>query len=157
MEKSEIQPEYRSISCELQGLARMVKDQFGNGETENAGFGETTLSTNSTHLFERGRFYNEYSVRRNEKLKRKKGERGNESNTGHNLGVTIESSKRRDSKKLESLRKSVCTAYSAERSETQTPRYMLRSMSNENKKPPLAVNNYVGTEKKVAARRVRSI
>ena len=139
----------------------MVRDKLGNGETETAGFGETSLSAISTPLFERGRFYDEYTARRNERLKRKKSETGNESNTGHHLGVTVESSKRRDSKKLDSLRKSVSAAYSVERSETQTPRYLLRSMSKENKKPPLAVNNYkssvIGTEKKAAARRVRRI
>ena len=139
----------------------MVRDKLGNGETETAGFGETSLSANSTPLFERGRFYDEYTARRNERLKRKKGETGNESKTGHHLGVTVESSKRRDSKKLDSLRKSVSAAYSVERSETQTPRYLLRSMSKENKKPPLAVNNYkspvIGTEKKAAARRVGRI
>ncbi|XWS20853.1 hypothetical protein CRYUN_Cryun30bG0004500 [Craigia yunnanensis] len=157
IEESEIRPEYRSITCELQALARMVRDELGNGETAKAGFGETNLSVNST-LFERGRFYDEYSARRNERLKRKKGETGNESKTGHHLGVTVESSKRRDTKKLESLRKSMSAAYSVERSEIQTPRYLLRSMSKENKKPPLAVNNYkssvIGTEKKTAAGRV---
>ncbi|XWS24592.1 hypothetical protein CRYUN_Cryun28dG0116300 [Craigia yunnanensis] len=161
IEESEIRPEYRSISCELRALARMVGDELGNGETVNAVFGETSLSANSTPLFERGRFYDEYSARRNERLKMKKGETGNESKTGHHLGVTVESSKRRDSKKLESLRKSVSDAYSVERSETQTPRYLLRSMSKENKKPPLAVNIYkssvIGTEKKDAARRVRRV
>ncbi|XWS26004.1 hypothetical protein CRYUN_Cryun27aG0116500 [Craigia yunnanensis] len=161
IEESEIRPEYRSISCELRALARMVRDELGNGETENAGFGETSLSAISTPLFERGRFYDEYTARRNERLKRKKSETGNESKTGQHLGVTVESSKRRDAKKLESLRKSVSAAYSAERSEIQTPRYLLRSMSKENKKPPLAVNNYkssvIGTEKKTAARRVRRV
>lgn len=146
----------------------MVKDELGNGETENVGVGlggETiSLSANSTPLFERGRFYDEYSARRNERLKRKKGETGNEPKTGYNLGlgVTVESSKRRESKKLESLRKSVSAAYSVERSEMiQTPRYHLRSMSKENKKPPLAAANIsysaLGTEKKAATRRVRRV
>ncbi|XVF35836.1 hypothetical protein REPUB_Repub19eG0005300 [Reevesia pubescens] len=161
IEESEIRPEYRSISCDLRALARMVRDELGNGETKKAGFGETSLSINSTPLFERGRFYDEYSARRNDRLKRKKGETGTESKTVHHLGVTVESSKRRDSKKLESLRKSVSAAYSIERNETQTPRYLLRSMSKENKKPPLAVNNFkssvIGTEKKAAARSVRRV
>ncbi|XP_022772567.1 uncharacterized protein LOC111315244 isoform X2 [Durio zibethinus] len=161
IEDSEIRPEYRSISCELHALARMVGNELGNGETENAGFGETSLNANSTPLFERGRFYDEYSARRNERLKRKKGEKGNEAKTGHHLGVTVDSSKRRDSKKLENLRKSVSAVYSMERSEIQAPRYLLRSMSKENKKPPLAVNHnkstVTGTEKKIAARRVRRV
>ncbi|XP_039052844.1 uncharacterized protein LOC120194661 isoform X2 [Hibiscus syriacus] len=163
-EEYEIRPEYLSISSELRALARMVKCEIGNAETENAGFGETSLGTNPTTLFERGRFYEEYSARRNERLKRRKGETGTESKSGHHpgLGVTIESSKRTQSKKLESLRKSVSAAYSVEGSEIQTPRYSLRSMSKtkDNKKPPIAVNNYnssvsmIGTASKTTARRV---
>ncbi|XP_021285205.1 uncharacterized protein LOC110417272 [Herrania umbratica] len=160
VEESEIRPEYRSISCELRALAKMVRDELGNGEPEKAGFGETSLSANSTPLFERGRFYDEYAARRNERLKRKKGgETGDDSKAGRHLGVTIESSKRRDSKKLESLRKSVSAAYSAEMNETRTPRYLLRSMSKENKKPPLAVNSdkssVIGSERKTGTRRVK--
>ncbi|MBA0556000.1 hypothetical protein Golob_026143 [Gossypium lobatum] len=144
IEESEIRPEYRSISCELRVLARTVKDELGNGETEAAGLGKKTVLsvTNSCPVFERGRFYEEYSARRNERLKRKKGETQNESKNGHHLGVTVESSKRRGpSKKLESLRKSV---------EIQTPRYLLRSMNKENKKPPLPVS-VTATQKKTRA------
>ncbi|XVE69616.1 hypothetical protein DITRI_Ditri10aG0004400 [Diplodiscus trichospermus] len=159
IEDSEIRPEYRSISCELRALARMVRDELGHGETENSSFGEASLSTNCTPLFERGRFYDEYSARRNERLRKKKCETGFESKTTYNLGVTVESSKRRESKKLESLRKSVSAAYSVERSEIQTPRYLLRSMTKENKKPPLVANkmSVLGTEKKTATRRVRKV
>ncbi|GMI82432.1 hypothetical protein like AT5G42330 [Hibiscus trionum] len=163
-EESEIRPEYLSISSELRALAGMVKCEIGNGETENGGFGETSLGANSTSLFERGRFYEEYSARRNERLKRRRGETGTESKSGHNLGlgVTIGSSKRRETKKLGRLRKSVSAAYSAERNEIQTPRYSLRSMSKakDNNKPPLAFNNYkssvsvIGTASKTTARRV---
>ncbi|KAL4333116.1 hypothetical protein GQ457_07G027630 [Hibiscus cannabinus] len=169
-EGSEIRPEYLSISSELRALARMVKCEIGKGETEKAGFDETNVGANSTTLFERGRFYEEYSARRNERLSRRRGETGTESKGGHRLGlgVTIESSKRRESKKHESLKKSVCTAYSVERNEIQAPRYSLRSMSkakdnnNNIKKPPLAVNSYknnssvsaIGTASKSTARRV---
>lgn len=165
MEESDLRPEYHLISCELRALAKMVHDEFGNGDSTNAGVGKS-LSTNSSPLFERGRFYEEYSARRNERLKRKKGgsETGDEGKTTpYNLGVraTVESSKRRDSRKLESLRKSVSAAYSVERSEN--PRYLLRSMSKENKKPPLpfAVNNYeksvLASERKIGARKGRKI
>ncbi|XP_039049643.1 uncharacterized protein LOC120190657 isoform X2 [Hibiscus syriacus] len=165
-EESEIRPEYLSISSELRALARMVKCEIGNGGAENTGFSETSLGANSTTLFERGRFYEEYSARRNERLKRRRGETGTESKSGKHLGlgVAIESSKRIQSKKLESLRKSVSAAYSVERNEIQTPRYSLRSMSktkdDNNKKPPLAVNNYhssvsvIGTASKTTAIRV---
>ncbi|KAK8989100.1 hypothetical protein V6N11_030468 [Hibiscus sabdariffa] len=131
--ESEIRPEYLSISSELRALAGMVKCEIVDGGTENAGF---------------GRFYEEYSARRNERLKRRRGETGTESKSGHHLGVgvTIGSTKRRESKKLESLRKSGSAAYSAKRNEIQTPRYSLRSMSKaqDNKKPPVAVIGTAG-------------
>jgi len=158
MEESDLCPEYQSISWELRALAKMARGEFGNGESSNGGVGRS-LSANSSPLFERGRFYEEYSVRRNERLKRKKGDTGNEVKTPCNLGVTIESSKRRDSKKLESLRKSVSAAYYVERNENS--RYMLRSMNKENKKPPLPVYNYeksvLASERKVTARKARKI
>ncbi|KAJ4849808.1 hypothetical protein Tsubulata_031526 [Turnera subulata] len=170
MEESGLRPEYHSISCELRELAKMVRDEFGNEGPRRTGGGigkGESLSANSTPLFERGRFYEEYSSRRNERLRRKMGQTGEDAVQGkvlatpYNLGVTVESSKRRDSKKLESLRKSVSAAYSVERSETH--RYMLRSMSRENKKPPLSVNNsnfersVLPSERKIGSRRVRKV
>ncbi|KAE8719467.1 group 2 truncated hemoglobin YjbI-like [Hibiscus syriacus] len=150
VEETQIRPEYLSFSCELRALARKVKDELGNEENEKAGSGEETIlrANKSCPVFERGRLYDEYSSRRNERLKRKKGETENEPKTGHqyHLGVTVESSKRRgSSKKLESLRKSAM--------EMETPRYLLRSMNKENKKPPLPVS-VTATQKKTAARRV---
>ncbi|KAL4273671.1 hypothetical protein GQ457_13G019370 [Hibiscus cannabinus] len=146
MEESEIRPEYSSISCELQALARMVKDEIGI-----AGSGEETIlnANKSCPVFERGRLYDEYSARRNERLKRKKGETDKEPKIGHqyHLGVTVESSKRRgSSKNVESLRKSVMET-------PPSPRYLLRSMNKENKKPPVAVS----TQKKRATRRVGKV
>lgn len=155
MEESDPCPEYRTISWELRALARKVQEEFGNGNSTNAGI---SSSVDSSTLFERGRFYEAYSARRNERLKRKKGETGEEGKTSYNLGVTIESSKKRDSKKLENLRKSVSAAYSVDRSENPIPRYSLRSLSKENKKPPLAVNyekSVLPSERKVGARSVR--
>ncbi|EOY27376.1 RING/U-box superfamily protein [Theobroma cacao] len=71
---------------------------------------------------------------------------------------TVESSRKRALKKLESLRKSVTAACSVERNKTQTPRYLLKSMSKENKKPPIAVNNQssvISTGRKPGAKRVK--
>ncbi|KAG5250234.1 Capsid polyprotein [Salix suchowensis] len=127
-EESDPRPEYQSVSWELRALAKMAGGEFGDGESRNGG-AVRSLSANSSPLFERGRYYEEYSARRNERLKRKKGDKGDEVKTP-----------RRDSKRLESLRKSVSAAYSVERNEN--PRYMLRSMNKENKKPPLPVYNY---------------
>lgn len=159
-EEPELRPEYRSISCELRALAKMVRDEFGKEESNNANNGgvSNSLSANSSPVFERGRFYEEYSARRNERLSRKKSEDSrNERKSVYNLGVTVESAKRGStSKKLESLRKSVSAAYSLE---PPTPRYMLRSMSKDSKKPPLATTfgkSVIGSERKVGgARRVR--
>ncbi|KAK9290419.1 hypothetical protein L1049_008588 [Liquidambar formosana] len=109
-------------------------------------------------MFERGsRFYDEYSVRRNERLKRKKIETGDEKKTVYDLGVKVEIAKRRDSKKFESARKSASAIYSLERSEN--PRYMLRS-NKENKKPPMwvtAEKSMGDGERKTGARRVWKI
>ncbi|KAJ6306213.1 hypothetical protein OIU78_021519 [Salix suchowensis] len=90
-------------------------------------------------------------------LKRKKGDTGDDVKTPYNLGVTVKSTKRRDTRKLESTRKSVSDAYLVERNET--PRYLLRSMNKENKKPPLPVYSFeksvLAGERKVATRKVR--
>ncbi|XP_024931018.1 uncharacterized protein LOC107419801 isoform X2 [Ziziphus jujuba] len=160
MAESELRPEYHSISCELRALAKMVQDELGNGETQKAGFATSPSAVYSSSLFERGRFYEEYSARRNERLRRKKGQTGDQGKTTYNLGVTVESGKRSSCRKLESFRKSISAAYSVETT-SETPRYMLRSMSKENKKPPLAAAVYsdkskVGAgERKLGARRVR--
>ncbi|KAJ6411903.1 hypothetical protein OIU85_018674 [Salix viminalis] len=155
-EDSDLRPEYHSISCELRALAKMVRDEFGNGELTNGGVSRS-LSANSSPLFERGRFYEEYSARRNDRLKRKKGDTGDDVKTPYNLGVTVKSTKRRDTRKLESTRKSVSDAYLVERNET--PRYLLRSMNKENKKPPLPVYSFeksvLAGERKLATRKVR--
>ncbi|GMN34782.1 hypothetical protein TIFTF001_004903 [Ficus carica] len=161
VEESELGPEYLTISCELRALAKKVQEELGNGEREEGlnipGAGISTRAGSNSALFERGRFYDEYSARRNERLKRKKGqtgEEGGQKSPCYNLGVTVESAKRSSSKKLGSLRKSISVAYyTAERtSMSETPRYMLRSMSKENKKPPLPV---IAGERKVRAQRVR--
>lgn len=149
------------MSCELRALARMVQEEFGKVDADDMAVGNSSAGS----LFERGRFYEEYSARRNERLRRKKGvnnvmvvDEGNNNNNkakpNRALGVTVESGKKSSSRKLGSLRKSVSAAYSVEVSET--PRYMLRSMTKENKKPPLAAkfdkSATVG-EKKIGARR----
>ncbi|KAJ1427391.1 hypothetical protein SESBI_09641 [Sesbania bispinosa] len=160
----EIRPEYHTISCELRALAKMVRDEFGNAaDSENVTVGNNSCGVKPGVLFERGRFYDEYSARRNERLKRKKGVTVDEGSKAkpahaHALGVTMESGKKTSSRKLGSLRKSVSAAYSVEVSET--PRYMLRSMSKENKKPPLAAKfdkSIIGGEKKMGTRRLGRI
>ncbi|PRQ27339.1 hypothetical protein RchiOBHm_Chr6g0304291 [Rosa chinensis] len=156
MEEPDLRPEYRSISCELRALAKMVGKEFGDEDCEKAG----GVRANSSPLFERGRFYEEYSARRNERLRKKYGGTGEEFKSAfkQKLGVAVESAKRGSgTRKLESIRKSVSAAYSVE-----PPRYMLRSMSKDNKKPPLsqppalysAQKSVIGGGRKTASRRV---
>ncbi|KAF9595595.1 hypothetical protein IFM89_001344 [Coptis chinensis] len=79
---------------------------------------------------------------RNKRLKRKKGVIGQEKKTPYGLGVSMESGKKSNSKRFESVRKSLPSNFSVSRSETPivAPRYSLRSSCKENKKPPLAGN-----------------
>lgn len=158
IDESEIRPEYRSISCELRALTQMVRDELSNADPAQSLFANS-LGTDTVSVFERGRFYDVYSARRNERLKRKKGGGpGEEKKAPYDLGVMVEPAKRREGKKLESLRKSVCAAYSVERNEgTPAPRYLLRSSMKENKKPPLAVSYEKSTagERRIGARRVK--
>ena len=147
VEEPELRPEYQTISRELRDLTKMVQDTLRGSaaasQSENAG----------NPLFERGRLYEEYSARRNERLKRKRGESGVEKQTPSKqyLGVRMESAKRTvEVKKYESARKmttplverrEVATAQRLERREpVTTQRYSLRSSSKENKKPPLAMS-----------------
>ncbi|KAL3505490.1 hypothetical protein ACH5RR_035331 [Cinchona calisaya] len=149
-----LRPEYRTISCELRALAKMVHQEFSSSSSSGWGGDDaglvSSLGGNRSPLFERGRFYDEYSARRNERLKRKKGGEtgydGKKAGGGYDLGVRVESAKRRgeSSKRFESLRKTVpCSTPMNERTNTRasSSRYLLRSStsSKENKKPPLAV------------------
>ncbi|KAM3341550.1 hypothetical protein P3S68_026516 [Capsicum galapagoense] len=161
VEEWELRPEYRTISCELRALAKMVQNKFGN-EDVNAAEDSDSLNAKRSPLFERGRFYEEYSARRNERLRRKKGgDTGDEKKPVYDLGVRVESSKKRGEPKMfQSARKSVVAATPiAERREI--PRYFLRSTaSKENKKPPLPISmdKSVGlSERRTTARRVRKI
>lgn len=165
--ESELRPEYHTISYELRALAKMVQNEFGDPDLGNAAFGSKSsrVSMSRSPLFERGRFYDEYSARRNERLKRKNGDTGDDERkkSAYGLGVKMESAKKRDSKRLEGLRKSVFSTPVMMADRKENPRYMLRSMTKENKKPPLPPVNLEkslgggGGERKTAARRVRKI
>lgn len=136
VEETGIRPEYRSISCELRALAKMVSQEFGDGCLGNISTANGSNS-NRSPLFERGRFYEEYSARRNERLKRKK--TGDEKKpTAYDLGVRVQSAKRRDTKKFESVRRTMPCTPLTEKREAPSSRYSLRSAaSKENKKPPV--------------------
>jgi len=160
VEEWEMRPEYHTISCELRALAKMVQQEIGNGDGGNPGNEEYSLNPRSP-LFERGRLYEEYSARRNERLKRKKC--GEEKAAVYGLGVRVESAKKR---MVQSGRKTVpATPMTVQRGGGgEKPRYMLRSMttSKENKKPSylaMSVEKSVGggEKKKTAVRRSRKI
>lgn len=160
IEESDIRPEYRTISCELRALAKMVHQEFSSRDDDPPLL--NSFCANRSPLFERGRFYEEYSARRNERLKRKKGEAGDETKAGYDLGVRVESAKRRDtnSKRFESLRKTVpCTPMTERTQAPSSSRYLLRSSTiKENKKPPYTVNTEMSSgigEKKIGVRRAR--
>ncbi|KAF5178618.1 hypothetical protein FRX31_031795 [Thalictrum thalictroides] len=158
VEPSEVPSEFISISSNLQALAKMVENEFGNVVGSNT---TTTMNIDPSVVYERGRFYEEYSARRNERLKRKKGVTGQEKKSSpYSLGVTFESGKKRESKKLDSLRKSVPANFSVSQTTESAPRYSLRSSTKENKKPPLPLNiekSVVDSERKIGTRRTRRI
>ncbi|KAL1225077.1 hypothetical protein V5N11_019209 [Cardamine amara subsp. amara] len=161
------QIEYSSISTEIHALAKKVKDEFAEEENRkksrlaSSDSNLESLAANSVPVFERGRFYEEYSAKRNERLRRKRGEEaveggGTVKGTPYNLGVNHEpmTNKRRGTSKkqqqLESIKKTVSMV-------EMTPRYSLRSMTKENKKPPLPLNIAVTAMKSVTTRRGKRI
>ncbi|CAA3010175.1 Hypothetical predicted protein [Olea europaea subsp. europaea] len=154
----DLRPEYRTISCELRSLAKMVHQEFGT--RDYVGFDGDGFNVNSSCLFERGRFYEEYSARRNEMLKRKKGEE--EKKAVYDLGVKVDSSKKSGPKKFESRKKTAAAAMPMlERREAAMHRYSLRGCRNkakENEKPPplpLHGEKSCISERKVGVRKVR--
>ncbi|XP_042506963.1 uncharacterized protein LOC122083279 [Macadamia integrifolia] len=115
----------------------MVGQDFGKHKLGN---------TDSSSLFERGRFHDEYSARRNERLKRKKfGEKREDFRRSSvcNLGGAVESGKKRDLKKHGSVRKSVPANFSIGGGRTENHKYSLRVRSNikanEDKKPSIPI------------------
>ncbi|KAK9071816.1 hypothetical protein SSX86_008245 [Deinandra increscens subsp. villosa] len=143
MEEHELRPEYQAMSCELNALTKMVQDILRGSTTTNQ-------SANASPMFQRGKLYEEYSARRNERLKRKRGESVVEKKTPckQYLGVRrIESAMRSTTevKKFESVRK-MATPLVERRQVAMTQKYSLRSSScKENKKPPLAMSSMGAT------------
>ncbi|KAG6402413.1 hypothetical protein SASPL_134606 [Salvia splendens] len=139
MEQSGLRPEYHTISCELRALAQMVHQELGTKESPSFNDGGA-LGGRRSPLFERGRMYDEYSARRNERLfKRKaKGEvEGYEKKPAYDLGVRVESAKKRvESTKFDSRWQ--------RGGEARTPRYSLRST-----KPPIPMAAALSMEKPV--------
>ncbi|KAF8046091.1 hypothetical protein N665_4037s0004 [Sinapis alba] len=158
--ESNLPMDYSSISSEIHALAKMVEKEFAQEEEKkvvqlksraaaaSASASSLEHMAANSEVFERGRFYDEYSARRNERLRRKKGGGGGEG-TPYNLGVEPMTTKRRGTAK-----KKATTVVSM--AETTAPRYSLRSMK---KPPPLPLNVDVSAMKSFTAttRRVRRI
>ncbi|KAH9613900.1 hypothetical protein KSS87_011117 [Heliosperma pusillum] len=151
MTESEMRPENQAMSFELMALSKMVQDELGTMNAKNY----SSSTGGASHLgpaFERGRFYDEYVARRNERLRKKQIENEvDEPKTAYNLGVKVESSMKKDfKKKTESSRKPVGSAF-VDRS--QHSRYSLRSTVK--KPPPMPVP--MNVEEKITARRTSTV
>ncbi|KAJ0982541.1 hypothetical protein J5N97_010796 [Dioscorea zingiberensis] len=97
------------ISSELLAIAKGAKEDLIS-EDEDIRIAFTPASV----LFERGRLYDLYSARRNDRLKRKKREVADEA-VSEDPAAAVELGKRRNQKKMESLRKSVPADFSVGR------------------------------------------
>lgn len=147
MKESEIRPEYNSISYELRALAQIVQGELGSLSSKSADFEKYSINgrnncrnnEGSQTLFERGRFYEQYSARRNERLRKKQDDPTPSWYPG--LGVKFESCKK----------KSVMNSSSPSGNRTQHPRYALRSMA---KRPPLPLP--ITVDKKMARKTTAS-
>ncbi|CAH1429048.1 unnamed protein product [Lactuca virosa] len=66
-----LRPEYHTISSELKALTKMVQENLrGSTDTKQV----SNAAYRKSSLLERGKLYEEYSARRNKRLKRKRGE-----------------------------------------------------------------------------------
>jgi len=126
-------------------MAKRAKDEFGGDEFKDLGTGgNASLGFKTSPLFERGKFYEVYSARRNERLKRKQMVFEADETVAQDPGIAIELAKRRTAKKAESLRKTVPANFSVSR--MSSLRSSVRS-SKEIKKAAVAAS----CEKKPAA------
>ena len=140
MKESEIRPEYNPMSYELRALAKIVQGELGSWSSNFAEFENYSVNGGNNYrnhvgsqtLFERGRLYEQYSARRNERLRKKQDDPRPVCNPG--LGVKVESGKK----------KSVMIS-SSSGDITQHHRYALRSVA---KRPPLPLP--INVEEKMA-------
>ncbi|GAA0138648.1 hypothetical protein LIER_00353 [Lithospermum erythrorhizon] len=158
-------PSYQTTSCDLRALTKMVH-QDSCKETMDYDYGDN-YNANRSPLFERGRFYEEYARRRNERLKKKKGEKGGsgiqEKKAVYDLGVRTESVKRRgEGKKYETARKGVFPSSPVTQLKeptATTSRYLLRSVTRKENNIKVSSSpfaNGIG-EMKTGAKRGRRI
>ncbi|CAL9113948.1 uncharacterized protein LOC135618223 [Musa acuminata AAA Group] len=104
----------RLVSSELAALVERAKEEFQSCGDAGAAAAVSSGGGCRSPVFERGRFYELYSARRNERLKRKKGEMTEEA-VAEDPGKAVELARRRVPKKAEGVRKSMPADFSVGR------------------------------------------
>uniref|UniRef100_A0A1D1YLV1 Hyccin n=1 Tax=Anthurium amnicola TaxID=1678845 RepID=A0A1D1YLV1_9ARAE len=133
-EESPLLIEYEKISRELRDLTKRGEDDFTNADAlEAIAFRTHLAGRNSSPLFERGRLYEVYSARRNERLKRKMEYTVEEVPARHFAAADAEMGKRRSTRSVEDVRKSVPENLLVGRAAPSSLRSSLRSSSKETK------------------------
>lgn len=137
--------ECEKISRELKALAKSAQDDSASAEALQAiAFATHVAGSNSSLLFERGRLYDVYSARRNERLKRKMEETADEEAPArHDSAADAEvAGKRRSTRRMDSVRKSA-PEYFPVVDRTPSMRSSLRSSTKEGKTSSVLIRSAV--------------
>ncbi|RZR71527.1 hypothetical protein BHM03_00005618 [Ensete ventricosum] len=155
---SPVRPERQLISLDLAAVAEPAEEELGSwGDVYAAATNVSLGASNGSPLFERGRFYQLYSARRNERLKRKKGEIWGGEAVAEDPGVAVELAKRRVSKKAEGVRKSMPPDFSGSRaSSLRSSLRCSKEMKNKNAYVVVAEGSAVGG-RRTSTRSVRRL
>ncbi|CAL9109200.1 unnamed protein product [Musa textilis] len=102
------------VSSELAALVERANEEFQGCGDVGAAAAVSPGGGCRSPVFERGRFYELYSARRNERLKRKKAEMSEEA-VAEDPGMAVELARRRVPKKAEGVRKSMPADFSVGR------------------------------------------
>nr|XP_018676005.1 PREDICTED: uncharacterized protein LOC103970132 isoform X1 [Musa acuminata subsp. malaccensis] len=154
---SPVRPERPLISPDLAEVSEPAEEELGSWGDVYAAATVSLEASNGSPLFERGRFYQLYSARRNERLKRKKGEIWGEEAVAEDPGVAVELAKRRVSKKAEGVRKSMPADFSASRvSSLRSSLRCSKEMKNKNGYAAVAEGTAVGG-RRTSTRSVRRL
>ncbi|WOL09743.1 hypothetical protein Cni_G18496 [Canna indica] len=155
-------PQHQLVSSELSSPVERAKEDLG-GFSDVVASAAVALSSpgagNKSPLFERGRFYDLYSARRNERLKRKQAEiSGDEMALAQDPNVAVELAKRRLSKKTESARKSMPADFSASRaSSLRSPMRSSKEMKKAYTSVAAASECSAGAVRRTSTRSVRRL
>ncbi|THU69357.1 hypothetical protein C4D60_Mb08t13570 [Musa balbisiana] len=111
----------RLVSSELAALVERAKEEFQSCGDAGAAAAVSSGGGCRSPVFERGRFYELYSARRNERLKRKKREMSEDA-VAEDPGMAVELARRRVPKKAEGVRKSMPADFSVGRGSSSSLR-----------------------------------